>query len=186
VARDVYADRDGMCAWDAQEEINMHTLLQLVVGISAIVLVACLVDLHWRMAQDGALLRDMLLVLTGLPTIFYIRSRWDRARGPVLGIVGASAVLVTVMSISNRLGAAPYQPTSEELAAEVKPLILQEWKETPGLEQTTIQSISLVPKGEGRYSGSIEAMIDGQASRLALEVVLDRETIRWKINAGAN
>jgi hypothetical protein len=168
-----------------QREGNMHASLHLLILIPAVALVACVVWLHWRALQDGAI-QDVLLFLTGVSIWFYIFSRWDRAKRPILGIIGASVLLVVVASVASTTGAPSHEPNPEELAAEVKPLILQEWKKHPGLENATIQRISLVHKGGGLYSGFIEATLDGHSERLSLEVVLERETMRWEIKPEAN
>jgi hypothetical protein len=65
-------------------------------------------------------------------------------------------------------------------------LILEEWKKSPALGQATIERIVLAHQGGGSYSGFIDAMLGGQRERLALEVVLDSETIRWQIKPGEN
>ena len=163
----------------------MHVSFDLLLLISAAALAACIVWLHWRALQDGAI-QDVLLFLTGVSIWFYIFSRWDRAKRPILGIIGASVLLVVVASVASTTGAPSHEPNPEELAAEVKPLILREWQKSPGFEKATIRQISLAHKGGGLYSGFIEATLDGQPEHLALEVVLDRETIRWEIKPEAN
>jgi hypothetical protein len=163
----------------------MHVSFDLLLLISAAALAACIVWLHWRALQDGAI-HDVLLFLTGISTLWYIFNRWDRAKRPMLGIIGASALLTIVAVVASTTGAISHDPSPEELAAEVKPLILQEWKKSSGLEKATIQNVSLVAKGGGHYSGSIEATLDGQPERLLLEVVLDRDTIRWEVKPEAN
>jgi hypothetical protein len=163
----------------------MQGAFGLFLLIPAVALVACVIWLHWRALQDGAI-QDVLLFLTGISMVYYIFSRWDRARLPVAGVVVASAFLVMTATVSRRAGATWHEPSPEELAAEVKPLILKEWKKRPGFERATIQSISLARKGGGVYSGSIETMLDGQPERLALEVVIDGETIKWEIKPGGN
>jgi hypothetical protein len=170
---------------EAQREVNMYALFYLLLGIAAVALVTCIVWLHWRALQDGAI-QDVLLFLTGVSILFYVFSRWDRAKRPILGIIGSSVVLAIAASVSSWIGAPSHEPSPEELAAEVKPLILQEWKKSPGIGKATIQRISLLHKGGGLYSGYIEATLDGQPERLALEVVRDRETIRWEIKPEAN
>ena len=170
---------------EAQREVNMQTSLQLFLLLPAVALVACLVWLHWRALHDGAI-QDVLLFLSGISILSYIFSRWDRAKLPVLGVIGASVLLGIAITVSTWIGATAPEPTPEELAAEVKRLILQEWKNSPELGKATIQSIALVHKGGGFYSGFIEANVDGHQERLALEVVLDRETIRWQIRPVAN
>jgi hypothetical protein len=163
----------------------MHALFQLLLLVSAVALVACIVWLHRRALQDGAI-QDVLLFLTGVSIFSYIFSRWDRAKRPILGIIGASVLLAIAAGVSNSIGARSLEPSPEELAAEVKPLILEEWKKQPGLKDATIQRISLTHKGGGLYFGFIEATLDGHPERLPLEVVVDRKTIRWQIKPEAN
>jgi hypothetical protein len=166
-------------------DVNMHSSLHLFLLIPAVALVACIVWVHWRALQDGAI-QDVLLFLTGVSIIYYIFSRWGRAKRPILGMIGASALFVIGAAVSSRIGPTSHEPTPEELAAEVKPLILREWQKSPGFEKATMRQISLAHKGGGLYSGFIEATLDGQPEHLALEVVLDRETIRWEIKPEAN
>jgi hypothetical protein len=170
---------------EAQREVNMHALFHLLLLISAVALVACVVWLHWRALQDGAI-HDVLLFLTGVSMLSYIFSRWDRAKRPILAIIGASVLLAIVSSVSSGIGALSHEPSPDEVATEVKPLILLEWKKQPGIRNATIQRISLTHKGGGLYSGFIEAALEGQPERLSLEVVLDRETIKWEIKPEAN
>jgi acyl carrier protein len=123
----------------------------------------------------------VLLFLTGVSILFYILCRWDRAKSPILGIVGAGFVLGIVGGVKSIYDATSYEPSPEEVAAKVKPLILEEWKKSPELGEAKIQGISLVAKGGGRYSGFIEVTLDRRAERLTLEVVLDRKTMRWEL-----
>ena len=170
---------------EAQRDVDMHALFQMLLLVSAVALVACIVWLHRRALQDGAI-QDVLLFLTGVSIFSYIFSRWDRAKRPILGIIGASVLLAIAAGVSNSIGARSLEPSPEELAAEVKPLILEEWKKQPGLKDATIQRISLTHKGGGLYFGFIEATLDGHPERLPLEVVVDRKTIRWQIKPEAN
>jgi hypothetical protein len=162
----------------------MHALLGLLLLISAVSIVVCIVWLHWRALQDGAI-HDVLLFLTGLSILSYVVSRWGRAKGPILGLIGASVVLAIVATMSTMIGAPSHEPSAEKLAAEVKPLILQEWRKNPDLAKAMIQSVALVHKGEGYYWGYLETTLDGHSERLALEVVLDRESIKWEIKPEA-
>jgi acyl carrier protein len=57
-------------------------------------------------------------------------------------------------------------------------------EEKPEFGEATIQGISLVAKGVGRYSGFIEVTLGGRSERITLEVVLDRKTIRWELGTG--
>src|SRR5262249_46489042 len=101
----------------------------------------------------------------------------------VLLILLATVCPLCLMALSL---AAEREPSPEELAVTVKPLILEEWKNSPALGQATIERIALTHQGGGRYSGFIDAMVGGQRERLSLEVVLDRETIRWQVEPEAN
>jgi hypothetical protein len=174
---------------EAQREINMFAASHLFLLIPGVALVACIlaciVWLHWRALQDGAI-QDVLLFLTGVSILSYIFGRWDRAKRPILGIIGAAVLLAIVVGVSSSISATSHEPSPEELAAEVKPLMLEQWKKDPILGKATIQSIALVHKGGGIYSGFVEVKLDGQSERFSLEVVLDRETIRWQIKPEAN
>ena len=69
--------------------------------IGALALVGCLIWLHWRALQDGAI-QDVILFLTGVSIIFYTCSRWQRAKGPVLGMI-AAVLLVAIALIRNHI-----------------------------------------------------------------------------------
>jgi hypothetical protein len=60
----------------------MHTVFALLGLISVIVLLACIVWLHWRALQDGAI-QDVLLFLTGVSILTYILCHWGRAKSPI-------------------------------------------------------------------------------------------------------
>src|SRR5262245_6835630 len=119
----------------------MHTVFALLGLISAVVLLACIVWLHWRAFRDGAI-HDVLLFLTGVSILSYIFCRWGRAKSPILGIVGAGIVLGIVVGVSSSSDATSHEPSPEEVAAEVKPLILEEWKKSPEFGEAKIQGIS--------------------------------------------
>jgi hypothetical protein len=59
--------------------------------------------------------------------------------------------------VSSSIGTTWHDPSPEELAVEVKRLMLEQWKKDPRLEKATIQSIALVHKGDGIYSGFVES-----------------------------
>ena len=73
-----------------------------------------------------------------------------------------------------------HRPDPEELAAQVKPLILREWQKNPLMAEATIRDIVLVHKGGNTYTGYVDAAIRGQRVRLRLEVVYDRGNIVWQ------
>jgi hypothetical protein len=69
--------------------------LELIVAAAGLVMIACIVWLHWRALKDGAI-HDVLLLLTGISILSYVIARWDRAKVPVLGFVGGLLLGVVV------------------------------------------------------------------------------------------
>src|SRR5262245_58254297 len=117
----------------------MYALAYVLLLVGSLAFVTCVVWLHWRALRDGAI-HDVLLFITGISIFSYIGTRWERATRPVFGIIGAAALVaiaVIGMSVAER------NPSPEEVAAEVNPLILQEWRKHPQLREATIQEISL-------------------------------------------
>jgi len=130
----------------------MHTVFTLLGLISGVTFLACLVWLPWRAYRDGAI-QDVFLFLTGVSILSYILCRWGRAKSPTLGIFGSAVVLGIVIGVSGSYDAPSHEPSREEVAAEVKPLILEEWKKSPEFREATIQSISLAATGRGVTPG---------------------------------
>jgi hypothetical protein len=77
--------------------------------------------------------------------------------------------------------APPDRLDASELAADLKPLIIKKWRDSPELQRAVVHDVSLVHKGGTLYAGFVEVTLDGQAERLPLEVVYDRGDIWWKI-----
>lgn len=110
----------------------------------------------------------------------YVKNGW---RLPLLvGVASVGAYIAVVFF----LAVAAYKPDPSELAAEVKPLILQEWQKKPELRGATIQSVTLVHKGGNSYTGFIDATLNGKSERLMLEVTHDGKTIMWQLKAPGN
>ena len=85
------------------------------------------------------------------------------------GVLGYLSIALVVGSIYNR-------PTPSEIAATVKPLILQEWQKDPATRNATIQSIELTHKGGNEYVGYVKATIGGQQEQLLTMLI-----VRWKL-----
>jgi hypothetical protein len=105
----------------------------------------------------------------------YVKRGW----GPPL-LVGVAASMAYGAGIYF-LAVAAYNPGPDELAAEVKPLILAEWQKEPERRGASIQNVTLVHKGGKVYTGFVDATLGGQSERLSLEVVYDRGTIAWEL-----
>jgi hypothetical protein len=104
----------------------------------------------------------------------YIKRGWSL---PLLAGVGGLAGYVAVCVF---IAVVFYQPDPKELAAQVKPLILQEWKNSPLMAGATTKDIVLVHKGGNTCTGFVDAVLWGQRMRLRLEVVYDRGNIVWQ------
>ena len=106
----------------------------------------------------------------------YLKKSWGCAAWGI-GVGAASMYIVAVLCIVM----AGYSPDPNELAAEVKPMILQQWQNRPELRGATIQNVTLVHKHGKVYAGFVDATMGGQSERLALEVVYDRGSILWEL-----
>jgi hypothetical protein len=91
-------------------------LLQLIGGIAFI---TCIIWLHWRALQDGAI-QDALLFLTGISIYWYIFNRWNRAKGPILSIIGASLLTAVGVGLKSNASQAWHKPSPKDLSDEVK------------------------------------------------------------------
>jgi len=108
----------------------------------------------------------------------YDKKRWGV---PLLaGFAGVGKYLAVIVFIA----VATYIPEPNELAAEVTPMILEEWQKHPEL-QPSIQNVSLVHKGGMVYTGFVDTTLAGQKKRLPLEVIFGDDTISWKLKPGA-
>jgi hypothetical protein len=105
----------------------------------------------------------------------YVKKKWGLPL--LIGVAAIGAYFAVILFIA----LAAYNPGPSELAAEVKPLILQEWQKKPELRGASIQNVTLVHKGGKVYTGFVDATLDGQSQRLSLEVVYDRGTLAWQL-----
>ena len=158
----------------------MEAVFVLLIGVG---LIGSVMGWLWFLAvafrvNEGYGLECMLIPIP--VALIFLFEHWQKAKRPFLVQLAACVPLFLGVVI------APGNPSPEKVAAEVKPLILQEWKEHAGLGNATIQTISLTHQGGGVYSGFMEATLDGKTERLPLKVVVDRETIRWEIKPKAN
>lgn len=80
------------------------------------------------------------------------------------------------------LAVATFRPNPNELADAVRVLILQEWQKEPELRSVKIQGVTLVHKGGNTYSGFVDAIADGEAERLKLEVTHDGQSVMWQLS----
>ena len=110
----------------------------------------------------------------------YVKKSWGRPL--LIGVAGIGAYFAVVLFFV----VAVYKPDPNELAAEIKPLILQEWQKRPELSNATIQSVTLVHQGGNIYTGFIDATLDSKTERLMLEVTHDGGTITWQLKATGN
>jgi hypothetical protein len=110
------------------------------------------------------------------------RTRLKRQGWTTLG--GAIGILVAYFLLAYGTATvleAVVPPTAKAIAAEVKPLILREWQKQPALRGATIQNITLVSKGDGVYTGTVDAVLDGESERLSLVVERKGGTIGWEL-----
>jgi len=158
----------------------MEAVFVFLIGVG---LIGCAMGGLWFLVvafrvNEGYGLGCMLIPIP--VALIFLFEHWQKAKRPFLVQLVACVPLLLGVVI------APRNPSPEKVAAEVKPLILQEWKKRPELGNAAIQTISLTHQGGGVYSGSIEATLGGQTERFSLKVVVDRETIRWEIKPEAN
>jgi len=110
----------------------------------------------------------------------YIRNGWAR---PML-----SAAIVIGMCYAVSVGCAVYVSMRDEsqVASLVRPMILQQLRENPDLQGITIQDLSLVQTGGGRYNGFVDVSLNGESERIPLEVLREKEAIHWELNPAVN
>lgn len=106
----------------------------------------------------------------------YVRKEWGRPLSIAAFAFGAYIVLFFVTAIVT------YTPGQDELAAEVKSLILEEWQKHPDMRQASIQKITLVHKGGKKYTGFVDATVGGRAQQFALAVDVVGGSIHWKLD----
>jgi hypothetical protein len=110
----------------------------------------------------------------------YVKKSWGL---PLLAGAAAFSGYLVVIFI---MAVASYKPDPNELAAAVKPLILQEWQKKPELIGAKINNITLVHKGGNTYTGFVDATFGGKSQQLALEVTHDGQNTMWQVKPLGN
>jgi len=108
----------------------------------------------------------------------YTKKGWGK---PLLIASGClcAYLLVLVVWIGVLVGNA--KPTPEQVATQIKPMILEQWQEVPGLYTTTIENISLVQDSDTTYSGTVQATLNGQAQRMLIKVTIQEDSLMWEL-----
>ena len=96
-----------------------------------------------------------------------------------LNDMGSTANKSAPKAVDSSATATP--PSPDEVAAHLKPLILKKLREKPELATVVIDSIELVHKGGNAYEGFVNASLNGEAEKLAVEATLDGDMIGWKL-----
>lgn len=157
-------------------------LLALAIG-SHFVGESALLDQVFRLAGLGLLIGWYFAQCK--PQVQYVKMTCGEAytrRGwamPLLAAMGFfAAVLVVVLAVF----IVTYEPTPEDVAEIVHPLILAEWEQQPN-KPAGIDRITLTADSEDTFVGHIETTFEGRPTRLPLRVYLDGEFIHWQIGA---
>lgn len=123
-------------------------------------------------------------VAVGKPQVEYVaehfQDRYER-RGwlpPIgLAVAGIVAYLAGVFVIVSAFDVV----SPDDLAAEIKPLILDEWKRNPELRNPAISNIQLKQTADHAYEGTVDAILNGRPETLALTVMLKDGMIHWSL-----
>jgi hypothetical protein len=109
----------------------------------------------------------------------FLRRSWGRAL--VYGATGVGICLAVVCLIDS----AAYGPAPEEVATEVRGLLLQEWGKSPDLGEMTIRKVTLARQGRRSYTGFADVTFAGQSERLTLGVLVEGGllTVSWTAEA---
>lgn len=105
----------------------------------------------------------------------YERRGWGKPLG--VGFAALAAYVVVIFT----LFVVTYQRDADEVAAEVAPLVLENWHKNATLKSATIQKLTLVHQDGDTYSGFVYATLAGRPERLPITVTHDGHTIRWEI-----
>jgi len=106
----------------------------------------------------------------------YPRRGWT---GPLLI---AFAALIGYVGGAIAFGFVTYRATPEEIAEEIRPQILAEWRKNPAVGRASIQKIDLTTKDHKNYDGFVNATFDGRPARLQLRVVTEGWNMTWEVN----
>lgn len=106
----------------------------------------------------------------------YERRSWGMPM--LLGFGGLIAFVGAVFA----LAFATFQATPEDIAKEVRPQILAEWRKNPQLIDASIERIDLNSPDGKTFDGIVLANIGGRPTRLALHVVVEGAMMNWTVN----
>jgi hypothetical protein len=103
-----------------------------------------------------------------------------RSLGSALGF--AIFGLAALAGLSFLLHRMMQGPDADELAPQVKALLVREWRKRPDLESLKIRKVSLVHEGGREYSGAVDATNLDLVEKFTIHVVVDREgfTVTWE------
>lgn len=144
---------------------------------------SALLDNVVRMLGMGALIGWWLA--EGKPQVAYIKEHFgkDYPRKAWLAplAVGLGGFAVYVVVGLTIIFASFLSSDSADIAEVVKPLIEQQWRQSPGTANATIQDIVIQSQDGGTYYGYIDATLDGESIRMDLKVVESLWQIEWEV-----
>lgn len=76
--------------------------------------------------------------------------------------------------------------TSEDLAAQVRSAITEEWQKLPEMQDCVIEDVTLVHKGGNTYTGFLDVSANGEKERISLEVTRDGSSFVWQLKSTAD
>jgi hypothetical protein len=112
----------------------------------------------------------------------YVKKGWGL---PLITGAGGQLLFIVVAFGFTSFAEELTQPSANkanEIAAMVKPMILQEWQNQPKLRSATIEDVMLVHKDGNTYKGTVRATIAGKSERIILEVTHDGQNILWQLS----
>ncbi len=132
------------------------------------------IGLAWLLAWNFATAQGQIKYVKNTLGGNYVKKGWGR---PLLIGFGLLAVyIVAIMGV-----AVVWAMSSPQAMADtVRPLILENWHKKAGLEDATVESLTLDHRDGNLYTGSLEATIHGKHEHLPLQVTRDGSTIQWE------
>jgi hypothetical protein len=101
---------------------------------------------------------------------------------PLLAGFGAVCTYLGIAVALVFMTFAPGETVDEaELAAQVKQLVIQEWRKKPELGPSMIQNLTLKHTGGNSYTGFVDARLAGKPAKLAISVTVEDGTISWQV-----
>jgi hypothetical protein len=119
--------------------------------------------------------REQVRVVSDTVGTDYEQRRWG---WPIA--VATAAVLAYIALIAG-LVFFVYEPSPAEVADEIRPQLLAEWRAQPALRDAMIRAIELTPAGDGRYTGWVDATFGGVPVRLTLTARVHFDTLEWEV-----